>query len=151
MSHWHKVDPWLMALTTKDARYIIVLGIVISVLPISSTAQTQTCWVGIWILLASATTHFGHQKASHYISLSHPWSMIEWQISNARYSKQVSGLLTISSRVMRWGSTSEEGVQTALETVSKVGRPGEYICGLGEVILIRQHHLGCNSARKQFL
>jgi len=37
MSHRHKVDPWLMALTTKKASYIIVLGIVISVLPISST------------------------------------------------------------------------------------------------------------------
>jgi len=36
MSQRHKVDRWLMVLTTKEASYIIVLGIVISVLPISS-------------------------------------------------------------------------------------------------------------------
>jgi len=39
MSHRHKVDRWLMVLTTKEASYIIVLGIVISVLPISSTVS----------------------------------------------------------------------------------------------------------------
>ena len=37
MSHRHQVDRWLMALTTKEASYIIVLGIVISVLPTSTT------------------------------------------------------------------------------------------------------------------
>jgi len=37
MSHEHKVDQWLMVLTTKEASYIIVLPIVISILQISST------------------------------------------------------------------------------------------------------------------
>jgi len=37
MSYRHEVDRWLMVLTTKEASYIIVLGIVISVLPITST------------------------------------------------------------------------------------------------------------------
>jgi len=37
MSHRHKVDCWLMALATNKASYIIVLGIVISILPITST------------------------------------------------------------------------------------------------------------------
>jgi len=30
-------------------------------------AQTQTCRGGTWIVLVSQTTHFGNQKASHYI------------------------------------------------------------------------------------
>jgi len=37
MSHWHRVYRWIMALTRREASNIIVLGIVISVLPISST------------------------------------------------------------------------------------------------------------------
>jgi len=57
--------------------------------------------------------------------------MIEWWISNARYSKQASGVLNISSRVMRCGSRDEEGVSKVLEIVSKVGRQGEYIYRLG--------------------
>jgi len=40
MSDWHKVDQSLVALTTKEPSYIIVLGIVISILPISSTGFT---------------------------------------------------------------------------------------------------------------
>ena len=43
MLYWQKVDQWLMALTTHEASYIIVLGIVISVLPISSTIFTHDC------------------------------------------------------------------------------------------------------------
>lgn len=57
--------------------------------------------------------------------------MIEWWILNACYSKQASGVLNISSRVMRCGSRGEEGVSKVLEIVSKVGRQGEYIYGLG--------------------
>jgi len=43
MSHRHKVDRWLMAVTTNEASYIIVLGIVTSVLPISSTDMAPEC------------------------------------------------------------------------------------------------------------
>jgi len=57
--------------------------------------------------------------------------MIEWWILNASYSRQASGVLNISSRVMRCGSRVEEGVSKVLEIVSKVGRQGEYIYGLG--------------------
>jgi len=59
--------------------------------------------------------------------------MIEWCITNACYSEQASGVLNISSRVVRYGSTrGEEGVSKVLEIVSMVGRQGEYIYGLGE-------------------
>jgi len=95
------------------------------------SAQTRTWKVGIWIVLASATTDFGNQKASHYILGSQQWSMIGWWMSNACYSKQASGVLNISSRVMGCGSRGEEGVSKVLEIVSKVGRQGEYIYGLG--------------------
>ena len=57
--------------------------------------------------------------------------MIEWCISNACYSKQVSGVLNISSGVMQCGSRGEEGVSKVLEIVGEVGRQGEYIYGLG--------------------
>jgi len=42
------------------------------------SAQARTCRVGIWIVLASAMTYFGNQKASRYISGSQRWWMIEW-------------------------------------------------------------------------
>jgi len=77
------------------------------------------------------TTDFGNQKASHYILYSQWWLMIEWWISNACYSKQASGVLNIWSRLMGHGSRGEEGVLKVLEIVSKVGRQGEYIYGLG--------------------
>jgi hypothetical protein len=76
-------------------------------------------------------TDFGNQKVSHYILGSEQWSMIEWWRSNACYCKNASGVLNISSRVMRCGSRGEEGVSKILEIVSKVGRQGEYIYGLG--------------------
>jgi len=57
--------------------------------------------------------------------------LIEWWISNASCSEQASGVLNILSRVMRSGSNGEEGVSKVLEIVSKVGRQGEYIYGLG--------------------
>jgi len=95
------------------------------------SAQTQTCRVGIWIVLASAMTDFGNQNASHYIVGSQRWSMIEWWISNACYSKQASGVLNISSRVMPCGSRGEEVVSKVLEIISQVGRQGKYIYGLG--------------------
>jgi len=57
--------------------------------------------------------------------------MIEWWISNACYSIQASGVLNISSRVMRYGDRGEEGVSKVLEIVSTVGRQGEHIYGLG--------------------
>jgi len=57
--------------------------------------------------------------------------MIEWWISNACYSKQASGVLNISSRVMQCGSRGEEDVSKVLEIVTKVGRQGEDIYGLG--------------------
>jgi hypothetical protein len=63
-------------------------------------AQKQTCWVGIWILLAYVTTDFDNQKAPHYVSGFQRRYMIEWWILNASYSKQASGVLNISSRVM---------------------------------------------------
>ena len=71
------------------------------------SAQRRTCWVSIWIVLASATTDFGNQKASHYILGSQQWSVIEWWISNARNSKQASWVLNISSRVMQCSSRGE--------------------------------------------
>jgi len=107
------------------------------------SAQTRTGRVGICIVLASATNHFGNQKASHYISGSQQWSMIEWWTSNARDSRQASGVLTTSSRETRFGSRGAEDALKVLEIVSKVGRQGEWIYGLGGVFLIRRHHLGC--------
>jgi len=95
------------------------------------SAQTRTCRVRIRIVLASTMTDFGNQKASHYLSGSPRWSMIEWWISNACHSQQPSGVLKISSRVTRCGSRGEEGVSKVLEIVTKVGRQGEYIYGLG--------------------
>jgi len=95
------------------------------------SAQTRTCTVGIWIVLASATTDFGNEEASHCILGSLQWSMIEWWRSNACYSKQTLAVLNILSRVMRCGSWGEEGVSKVLEILSKVGRQGEYIDGLG--------------------
>jgi len=62
-------------------------------------AQTWTCRVGIWIVLVSATTDFGNQKASSSILGSEPWWMMKWWISNASYSKHVSETLNISSMV----------------------------------------------------
>ena len=59
--------------------------------------------------------------------------MIEWWISNACYSKQALGVLNISSRVMQCGSRDEEGVSKVLEILSKVGRQGKYIYGLGGI------------------
>jgi len=82
--------------------------------------------------------------------------MIEWWISNACYSRQVSGVLNILSSVLRCGSRGEEGVSKVLEIVSKVGRQCKYIYGLGgfswsgDIVLVRRHRLGCNSAREQF-
>jgi len=76
--------------------------------------------------------------------------MIERWISSAGYSKQVSGVLNISSRATQWGSSGEEGVSKVLEIVTKVGRHGEYVCGLGGGIMIRRHHCGWHSARKEF-
>jgi len=76
-------------------------------------------------------TDFGNQKASHYILGSQWWVMIEWWISNACYSKQASGVLNISSRVMRCSRRGEEGMPKILEIVCKVGRQGKCINGLG--------------------
>ena len=95
------------------------------------SGQTRTCWVGIWNVLASATPDFGKQKVSQWISAPQRGSIIEWWISNAYYSKEALGLLNISSKV-RWRSSSgDKGVLKVLEIVSKVGRQGEYIYGLG--------------------
>ena len=95
------------------------------------SAQTRTCRVGIWIVLASATTDFGNQKASHCTPGSQRWSMFELWISNACYFKLASGVLPISSSVMRFSSRGEKGVLKVLEIVSKVGRQAECIYGLG--------------------
>ena len=54
------------------------------------SAQMQTCCVGIFMVLAPASTDYGNQKALHYILCSQWWSMIEWWVSNAGYSKQAS-------------------------------------------------------------
>jgi len=89
------------------------------------SAQTQTCRVGIWIVLASSTTDFGNHKASHYILGSQQWSMIDWWISNTCYYKEASGVLNISSKVMRCSNRSEEGVSKVLEIESEVGGQGE--------------------------
>jgi len=113
-------------------------------------AQMRTCRDGIWIVLASVKIDFSNQKASHYIIGSQQWSMIEWWISNASYTKQGLGVLNILWRMMQWGSRGEEGVLKVLEIVSKVGRQGKFIYGLGGVFLIWWHHLGCYSARNEF-
>jgi len=113
-------------------------------------APMRTCRVGIWIVIASMTTDFGNQKASDYILGSQRWSMIEWCITNAHYSKQVSGVLNILSRVMQCSSRGEEGVLNVLGIVSIVGRQGNHRCGLERVILIRWHQHGCYSATKHF-
>jgi len=94
------------------------------------SAQMQTWTVGIWIVLASATTYFGNQKASHNISCYQPWSMIEWSISSACYGTQASGALNISSRVMQCGSRGKHSVSKVLEILGKVRRQGEHIYGL---------------------
>jgi len=96
-------------------------------------AQMQTFCVGIQIVLAAATTGFGNYRASHYILGSQLWSVIEWSISHACWSKQASGVLNISSSAMQYGSKGEEGVSMVLEIVCRVGRQGEYIYGLGGV------------------
>jgi len=57
--------------------------------------------------------------------------MIEWWVSNPLYNNQASAVLSIMSGVKRCGSRGEEGVSKVLEIVSKVGRQGEYIYGLG--------------------
>jgi hypothetical protein len=93
----------------------------------AASAQKRTWKVGIWIVSASANTDFGHQKASHYISGSQWWLMIEWWILNACTSKQESQVLNISSIVMQCSSRGEDGVLKVLEIVSKVGRQGKYI------------------------
>jgi hypothetical protein len=94
-------------------------------------AQTRILKVGIWIVLPSGTTDFGNQKASHYIVGSQLWSMIEWCISNACYSKQASGVLHVLSTVMRCGSCGEHSVLMMLQIVSTVGRQGKFVYGLG--------------------
>jgi len=71
------------------------------------SAERWTCCVGIWIVFAYASTDFGNQKASQYIVSSQQWSMIEWWISNARYTTQASGVLNIWSMVKRCGSSGE--------------------------------------------
>jgi len=117
---------------------------------VAFSAQMQTSRVGIWIVLPSGTTDFGNKKASHYILGSQWWSKIEWWVSYPGYTKQASGVLNVSSRAMRCGSRGEHGVLKVLEIVSKVGSQGEYISGLGGLLFIRRHHLGCYSARKKF-
>jgi len=86
------------------------------------STQMRTCRVGIWVVLSTATTDFSNQMESHYILGSQRWSMIEWWILNACYSKQVLGVLNQLSRVMQHGSRGEEGVSKVVEIVSKVGR-----------------------------
>jgi len=93
--------------------------------------KTQTCGVGIWNIFESATTDFHNKKALHYIVGSQTWWMIKWWILNACYSEPVLGMLKILSRVMRWSCRAEEGLSKVQEIVSKVGRQGEYIYGLG--------------------
>jgi len=66
-------------------------------------------------------TEFGNQKASHYILSSQQWSLIEWWISNARYSKQASVVLNILSSMTGCGSRGEKGVLNVLEFVREVG------------------------------
>jgi len=113
-------------------------------------AQRWTCWVGIWIVVASVTTDFSNQKMSHLCLGCQRRSMIEWWITNSRYSKAGLEVLNILSRVMQCSSSGEEGVLKVVEILCKVGRQGEYICGHEGVILIWWHHLGCYSARNQF-
>jgi hypothetical protein len=100
--------------------------------PLVFLAQTQTCGVDIWIVLASAMTDFGNHKASHYILTFLQWSMIEWWRSNACSFKQVLSLLNISSRVRRYSSRGEKGEYKDLEIVCKVPMQGEYIHELWE-------------------
>jgi len=97
----------------------------------------------------TVTTDFGNQKASHYLVFSQQWPMMDCRISNAPYSEQVLRVLNILSRVMRCSSRGEPGLSNVLEIVSKVYRTDEYISALRGVISIQQHHLGCNSSRKQ--
>jgi hypothetical protein len=113
------------------------------------SAQTPTCRVDSWIVLASGTTNCGNHKASHCIWGFGWCSMMEWWISKAWYSKHGSGMLNIFSRMIWCGSRDEEGVSKDLEIVSKVGRLSEYIYGLWAVFWIRRHHLVCDSARNE--
>jgi len=114
------------------------------------SAQMWTCRVSIWIVVPSATTNLGNQKASRNISGSQRWSMIEWWISNAHFSQQASGVVNISSGVIQCGSKGEEGMLKVMEIVSNVGRRGGYLYGFAGVLLIRWHHLGSCSASKRF-
>jgi hypothetical protein len=91
MSHRHKVDRWLMVLTTKEASYIIVLGIVISVLPISST-HTANCqaqpWKSdrpmssltpiVWIALFHKVGWIKTLRCKRHYSETNHWKSIMW-------------------------------------------------------------------------
>jgi len=111
-------------------------------------AQMGTYRDGTWIVLALVTTEIGNQNTSYYISGSPWWTMTEKWILNAHYAKQASRVMDISSRVMWCGSSDDEDVWKVLEIGDKVGKQGEYICGLEGGFLIWRHHLGCDSARK---
>jgi len=76
-------------------------------------------------------TNFGNQNASHYISGFQWWSMVEWWILNACYCTQASGVLNISSTVMRCSSIGEDGVSRVPGIVSNMCRHHEYLYGLG--------------------
>jgi len=99
-------------------------------LPPAVSAQIRTCKRGIWIVVASTTTDFCNQKASHHILSSQRWSTIEWSILVDSYSKHASAVLNILSRVMRRGTRCEKGVSKVLDNVSKVGRQGDFMDGL---------------------
>jgi len=114
--------------------------------PPAVSTQLGRCRFGIWIVLTSATTNFSNQKASHFISGSQQWSMIQLIISNSGCSEQVSEELKISSRGMQIG---EEGVTYVLDIVSMVGKQRKSIYRLWAVFLIWWHHVGCDSAGKQ--
>jgi hypothetical protein len=88
------------------------------------SSQMPANRVGIRIVLVSAATDISNQKASHYILGFRQWSIIEWWISNTHYWAPASGVLNISSRLMRCSGSGEEGVLKVLEIVSNVDRLG---------------------------
>ena len=114
------------------------------------SAQRWSCRVCIWIVFTSATSHISNPKLSHIIFGSQQWSMIEWWISSAWFSKQVSVVFIISSRLMQYSSRCEKAVSQVLEIVPRLGKQGEYIWGLRGVILIWRYHFGRYWGRKCF-
>jgi hypothetical protein len=91
------------------------------------SAECETCYVSIGIQFASAMTDLLNQKALHNIFECQWWVIIQWWISNAQYSNQVSVVLNSWSWMIWCGNWGELGLSKGLEIVCKVGRQGKWM------------------------